>query len=90
MRAASPLVVVAAQDTARSQKVFKRMFPENKVGATLDTSQAVKQANISAEAANLKKKVAKVATKGKAAKPAPGKTSGKTGGGKGKGKAKKK
>ena len=70
MRAASPLVVVAAQDTARAQQVFKRMFPDNKVGTAIDTSQAVKQANISTEADNRKKKVASAA-KGKAAKPAP-------------------
>ena len=75
---------MAAQDTARSQQVFKRMFPDNKVGTAIDTSQAVKQANISTEADNRKKKVAKVAasaSKGKAAKPAPRKAGGnKTGG----------
>ena len=76
---ASPLVAVAAQDTARSQQVFKRMFPDNKVGTAIDTSQAVKQANISTEADNRKKKVAGAA-KGKAAKPAPRKAgAGKTG-----------
>jgi len=74
----------SSKDTARSQQVFKRMFPDNKVGTAIDTSQAVKQANISTEADNRKKKVAKVAanaTKGKAAKSAPRKSgTGKTGG----------
>jgi len=60
----------SSKDTARSQQVFKRMFPDNKVGTAIDTSQAVKQANISTEADNRKKKVASAA-KGKAAKPAP-------------------
>ena len=70
---------MAAQDTARSQQVFKRMFPDNKVGTAIDTSQAVKQANISTESDNRKKKVAGAA-KGKAAKPAPRKAgAGKTG-----------
>merc|ERR1712129_425594 len=67
-----------------TQQVVKRMFPDNKVGTAIDTSQAVKQANISTEADNRKKKVAKVAanaTKGKAAKSAPRKSgTGKTGG----------
>lgn len=69
----------STKDTARSQQVFKRMFPDNKVGTAIDTSQAVKQANISTEADNRKKKVAGAA-KGKAAKPAPRKAgAGKTG-----------
>lgn len=77
------------KDSARSQQVLKRMYPENKVGATLDSSQAVKQANISAEAENRKKKVAKVAAAakgGKAAKSAP--TKGGVGKNKGAGKVK--
>ena len=71
------------QDSARSQQVYKRMFPEAKMGAALDTSQAVKQANMSAEAENRQKKVAKLGAKSggakggsKAAKPAPSKAGG--------------
>jgi len=59
----------ATKDTARSAQVFKRMFPDNKVGATLDERQAVKQANIAQEGENRKKKVAKAAAGGKVAKP---------------------
>ena len=69
----------AAKDAARSQQVFKRMFTESK-STSLNTSQAVKQAKLSAESENRKQKVAKVTAKGKggkSAKPAPGAASSK-------------